>query len=512
MKQNIFTLKFFISVFLFLSIASYLISFFSASSNVFKFQFILLNLILFLYLTSEGLKLFEEKPYRIFLHPFTLTIGLFYLMMHLLPNLRLIFDEPSEHLPALMIMWNDIPYKAFNKTMLLLILSAYMVFFGYKNKLTTSIATFLKDRIKKVKTFTGHRNINLLLLYLIIATGVVGLVVQINLGIYGYAVSDEVLKEHASQAQFFSYIEQAQLICIMILAFSLHSSREPLKVERILFYSLLIFLIAQGFLFGSKGKVLFPLLAAGIAAYAYTGIVMKRYIVTTVVALGIAFVTIEPYRIVKNLYPDATFKESVSLFMEVPEILNEERIEEDISLYDRLEDLTWWFVGRNDNFSFSANAIEYKDRYGIPDNNNPDFLGSIIYSPVLAFVPRFIWKNKPRDQIGAWYEDSIMHSPHYSASAFGAIGYSYYAGGVIAVALCFFFFGIFQRVVYECFFKLRNQQGFLIYIALILPVTQIYSNVGGTITGFFRLIPVVLVGIFLIFFDYTAFYKKYFLK
>ena len=96
-------------------------------------------------------------------------------------------------------------------------------------------------------------------------------------------------------------------------------------------------------------------------------------------------------------------------------------------------------MGRADNFSFSANAIEFKDRYGIPDNDNPDFLGSIIHSPVLAFVPRFIWKDKPRDQIGLWYETTIMGSPQYSATEFGAIGYAYYAGGAIAVVLILVF-------------------------------------------------------------------------
>lgn len=512
MKQNIFTLKFFISVFLFLSITSYLISFFSTSSNIFKFQFILLNLILFLYLVSEGLTIFKEKPYRIFLHPLVLVSGLFYFMMHLGPNLRLIFDEPSDQLPALMIIWDDIPYKTFNKTMLLLILSAYVMFLGYKNKFTKFIAVFLRDQIKKVKTFTSDKKVELPLLYLIIAIGVVSLVVQINLGIYGYGVSDEVLREYASQAQLHRYIDQAQLVCIMILTFSLHSSRKPLRAHRMIFYLLLIFLILQGFLFGSKGKVIFPLMAAGIAAYFYTGQVMKRYVVSVVVILAIAFVTIEPYRIVKNLYPDATFMESLSLLREIPETLETETIEEDISLYERMEDLTWWFLGRSDNFSFSANAIEFKDRYGIPDNDNPDFLGSIIYSPVLAFVPRFIWKNKPRDQVGLWYENTIMQSPYYSQTAFGAIGYSYYAGGVIAIALIFLFFGICQRIVYECFFKLNNLQGFLIYIALILPITQIYSNVGGLLTGFMRLIPVILIGSFLIFFDYSTFFKKYFFR
>ena len=271
-------------------------------------------------------------------------------------------------------------------------------------------------------------------------------------------------------------------------------------------------MILQGFLFGSKGKVIFPLLAAGLAAYVYSGKIVKTYVISTIVVLAIAFITIEPYRIVKNIYPDATFTESLALLREVPETLQTESIEEDVTLYERLEDFAWWFAGRSDNFSFSANAIEFKERYGIPDNDNPDFLGSIIYSPILAIVPRFIWKDKPRDQIGLWYENTIMQSPNYSASAFGAIGYSYYAGGIVAVTLIFLFFGICQRIIYECFFKLRNLQGFLLYIALIIPVTFISSEVGGVITGFIRLIPVALFGVFLIFFDYKGFFRKIFLK
>lgn len=510
MKSNFYNPKLIISVFLLLSITTYLISFFYISSTVYQIQFILLNLILWFYLALEGLKIFNEKPFRVFLHPLFIAIALFYLMMHLVPNLRLIFDAPSEHLPYRMIFWNDIPYKAFNKTMLLLILSAFFMFLGFRNKFSESIALFLKDKINKVTTFTSDRTVGLPLIYLIIAAGIVSLVAQINLGIYGYGVSEEVLKEHAAFAQTFRYVDQAQLVCLMILTFFLHSSKEPMKKQRFIFYLLLIFLILQGFLFGSKGKVIFPLIAAGLAAYAYSGKVIKTYVISTFIILVFAFITIEPYRIVKNIYPDATFTESITLLREVPETLQTESIEEDITLYERLEDLTWWLAGRSDNFSFSANAIEFKDRFGIPDNDNPDFLGSIIYSPVLAFVPRFIWKNKPRDQIGAWYEDTIMQSPNYSASAFGAIGYSYYAGGAIAVALIFLFFGICQRIVYECFFKLRNLQGFLIYIALVIDITLISSEVGGVITGFIRLIPVVLLGIFLIFFDYKTFYKKYF--
>jgi hypothetical protein len=264
-------------------------------------------------------------------------------------------------------------------------------------------------------------------------------------------------------------------------------------------------------LFGSKGNVIYPIIVAGIAAYLATGRIIYKYIYLTIVLLAIAFVTIEPYRIVKAIYPDATFTESVDLLWSVPDLIQEETVEEDVTLIERVEDLSFWFFGRLDQFSFGANAIEYKDRYGIPynpDNNNPDFLGSIIYSPVLAFVPRLIWKDKPRDQIGTWYNNSITNTTYYSATDFGAVAYLYYAGGWIAIFLVFSFFGIMQRIIFEIFFKLKNIQGMLTYFALVLPLVFIESAIGGVITGFFRAIPVVLIAIFLIFVDYESLFKR----
>jgi hypothetical protein len=204
------------------------------------------------------------------------------------------------------------------------------------------------------------------------------------------------------------------------------------------------------------------------------------------------------------------FSEAIVLLREVPDIIAEESIEEDVTLIDRLGEISIWFMGRNDNFSFSANAIEFKDKYGVPDNNNPDFLGSILYSPVLAYVPRFIWQSKPRDSIGAWYEDTIMQSPNYSASAFGVIGYCYFAGGILGVFLVFFFFGLMQRLIMESFLKMNSLQGIITYLPLILPITMIYSEVGGVITGFLRLIPVIILAVYLMFFDYKSFFNKLF--
>ena len=101
-----------------------------------------------------------------------------------------------------------------------------------------------------------------------------------------------------------------------------------------------------------------------------------------------------------------------------------------------------------------------------------------------------------------------MQSSSYSASEFGAVAYTYYAGGWIAIFLVFSFFGVMQRIIFEIFFKLNNIQGILTYFALVLPVTYIGSATGEVITGFIRAIPIILLAMFLIFLDYESLFKR----
>tara|TARA_B100000963_G_scaffold361806_1_gene399815 strand:+ start:21151 stop:22722 length:1572 start_codon:yes stop_codon:yes gene_type:complete len=510
--------KIFVLVLLSASLVSYLFTFFYQFQNNPWTQFTLLNLILLFYLAYEALGLYKKDSFRPILHPYFLTIVAFYLGMHLVPNIRLIFGDPTEYLDIHFIFWDDNPYKALNKAMILTIFSAFALFLGYKIKISESIGIQLHTRVKKFLTFSNKKEVtekksNLFIIFILILMGLASLLTQIQLGVWGYGISEEVFEKYSAYAQWFSYVDRAQLLCVMILAYSTHSiKKSSSKTTKTLFYLLLAFLSFQGFLFGSKGNVIYPIIVAGVAAYLATGRIIYKYIYLTLVLLAIAFVTIEPYRIVKAIYPDATFTESLALLSSVPDLIQEETVEEDVTLLERAEDLSFWFFGRLDQFSFGANAIEYKDRYGIPFRteafNNPDFLGSIIYSPVLAFVPRLIWKDKPRDQIGTWYNDFITNTTYYSATDFGAVAYAYYAGGWVAIFLVFSFFGMMQRIIFESFFKLKNIQGVLTYFALVLPIVFIESAVGGVITGFFRAIPMVLIIIFLIFLDYESLFKR----
>jgi len=487
------------------------------SGNSSKVEFIFLNLILMLFLLYQVLDLSDKQPYRLYMQPHMLTIGIFFIGMNLLPNLRLIFGDPADSLTPLFVIWQDDPYIYLNKAMLLTILSAAALFGGYRNNFSRSLGIFFREQVLKLKTFSSNRTFgkdksSLLVIFIIVALGIASLVGQISIGLYGYGVSEEVHLKYASYAQLFRYLDQAQLVLLMILAFSVHDpKKQSPKILIIIMIVLLIFISLQGFIFGSKGKVIFPIVVSGVGAYLVSGKIIMRYVYLSFLALVLAYVVIEPYRIVKNIYPDASFSESIALLESVPDLIEEENVEKDISTYEKVEDISFWFFGRLDQFSFGANSIAFIDKYGIPYNPNEaelDFLGSIVYSPVLAFVPRAIWKNKPRDNVGGYMETNIVQSGYYSATEFGAVAYAYYAGGVVAIFCVFYFFGVMQRVIFESFFKLKNLEGLITYFALILPVVYIGSAVGGVITGFFRAIPVIIVGILIIFLDYNKVLSK----
>ena len=499
------------------SLFYYLLIILLESSNTSKVEFILLNLILMFFLLYQVLDLSDKQPYRVYMQPHILTILIFFIGMNLLPNLRLILGDPADSLNKRFIFWDDDPYLPLNKAMLLTILSAIALFLGYKNNFIKSLGIFFRRQVLKLETFNNNRTFgkdktSFLIIFIIILLGALSLIAQISLGLYGYGVTDEVFLQYASYAQLFRYLDQAQLVILLILAFSIHNpKKESSKILTIILIALITFLVLQGFLFGSKGKVIFPLIAAGIGAYLGSGKIIKRYAYCAFLALILAYIVIEPYRMVKTFYPNATFSESIALLSSVPDLIEEESIEKDISAYERGEEVAFWFFGRLDQFSFGAHSIAFIDRYGIPynpDHGELDFLGSIVYSPVLAYVPRAIWKNKPRDDVGGFMENNIIQSPQYSATEFGAVAYAYFAGGLFGIFCVFYFFGAMQRIIFESFFQLKNIQGLITYFALVLPVTYIGSAVGGVITGFLRAIPVVIIGMIIIFLDYKKILNK----
>ena len=78
-KPNIGLLIFYVLAFL----AIYVVA-----NDSFKIQFMLLNLILLHYLIYEFFNLSKNVTRLIFLQPYVLVIGLFFLLSNLLPNLR----------------------------------------------------------------------------------------------------------------------------------------------------------------------------------------------------------------------------------------------------------------------------------------------------------------------------------------------------------------------------------------------------------------------------------------
>ena len=185
----------------------------------YKLQFMALNLILFHYLIYEFLNFYKKGEKLILIQPYFLVIVFFFILMHLMPNLRLFFVDPMEVLPARMIFWSDDSYKPLIKAMYLLNLSAVAIFLGYKNKSFQFIGEKIRLKFNAISTssFRPLLNLSNLQIFLIIGLGIITTALQISWGIFGYGVSDEILAQYASYAQWFSYIDKAQLLLVIIL-------------------------------------------------------------------------------------------------------------------------------------------------------------------------------------------------------------------------------------------------------------------------------------------------------
>lgn len=500
---NVFILTLFCAIAI--TFAAYLITVliapFYGSSYFMSFflLYVILNELCFITL----LIVYKYDEENFFLHPLTICIALTFFVQCSFPILQAIYTSPVEVWNLNFIFWDDDPYKYLIKPMWLVILSLLSIIMGFYSSISKKIGSYLNSKFLYIREFGGKDStISTFVILVVISLGTLSLIYRINAGIYGYGVSDELLAQYAHLDQIFSLIAGLQLLLILYLSYKKHSSlKNKYLIQNYILWPLTIFISFQGILFGSKGATIFPFLCVVIGSYFAERRLRINYVALTAMVLFLSFIIIEPYRVLKNIYPDATFIESISLIRTIPDELEEESVEEDMTTFERLVELSLWMLARSDNFSFSANVITYKDKFGIPDNDNPMFLQSIIFSPAYAFIPRTVWRSKPRDQIGAWYEDTILQSPFYSAAAMGPWGYAYVAGGYIGTVLIFFFFGFFQRIIYEWFGRTRMLPFALAYIALILPITWIFSELGGVITGFLRYLPIVTLGIFILFFN-----------
>ncbi len=458
--------------------------------------FIFLNYVLFYFLVWNAWRATRSYGLRALLQPPVLAGVAHFGFLYLLPGVRFFDAESMSFLPHGLSFVAKDSYRALNTAMLGILLGAAAMWAGYESGLSKRAASFSRSLILETGLVRPTPRINFIAVGAVLALAVAGWLYSVKLGVFGYSTDAHSLAETQAIRGWVKVATDGGALVLLVLAVAINTDQWRHRGDVwLLFLLVLLWQIALGFLSGFKSQVVMPFIIVGSATYAVRGRVPRAWVVATLLMLAPAFFVVESFREYRHSSRtfDGTSLGSIASTMAEATIDGPRR--------PRREDLApaWQRVlARQDVLSFTAEGIAFNTAHGIPPGA-PDFLGSIVLSPLNAFIPRALWEEKIQVNDGRWFNTRVLGAPSASLTAIGMgpVAFLNFAGGFPMVFFGFFLIGFIQRVTWDTFRSL-GIGGWIVLLGMLPGLVFISSNVGGFLAGFFRQFPFVLVAQYLV--------------
>ncbi len=463
-----------------------------------KLEFLCLNFLLLAYLCWEIWRSARIERRQILIQPVVMATIFHFILRYIVPNIRYMTDQENWWwLHSRFLFSHDNAIEHLNSAMLTVCIAAFAMWRGYRS----NFALIISGRLRKLLSGTGmiksKFKINLIGVFLLAAASAVAIFYQMKLGVFGYSADTSNLEKTINIRTYLQMINNVGSVIMLVLSMAVYSRQYQYNLLiKVIFIVFLLWMITLGFLSGFKSQVIMPVIIVGVSQYVMTGKIPYHWIVMCLAMVILAYAIVEPFRYLR--YHSAKFdnQSPVSIVTTVFEAATVDNsghafTSTDISLWDKN-------LGRYDLTTFTAQAITYRDRYDLP-NNAPNFAKDIILAPLNAFVPRFIWPSKRRENVGSWFNIEVLQAPRSSLTsvAMGPVAYAYFCGGGIAVFLIFYMLGIIQRTTFEIFTRL-GAGGWIIFLLLLYPLVFIPTSLSGALAGFLRIIPFAILAQYLI--------------
>jgi hypothetical protein len=156
-------------------------------------------------------------------------------------------------------------------------------------------------------------------------------------------------------------------------------------------------------------------------------------------------------------------------------------------------------ASRFDLSGMTALAVDFVDRDLLAPDKRQEFQDSILFAPILAYIPRALWQDKYSFSPGIWFNQVVRGrwNDNNTSVAMGPIGFLYMAGGGAAVIFGFLSFGILQALVFEGIGR-SKAGGLIIYLSVAGALATIPTSFGPALTGILRMLPIAFVAQFLL--------------
>lgn len=447
-------------------------------------SFIIKNIFLLTFLFYNIVNYKNNKPHNWLLNPAVLASLITFTLGYSFTNF-IYFIPGSESENQMLELLGSEPFGALNNGMNAVIISAIAMWIGYNTNLGIKLyKLILRFPINFKKYFRRSFTPNLRIIYVIFSLAVIARIYAIYLGIFGYSQSPENLKESIGIAYILISVGDLATLSLVVLSFSYFNNPNNHRYKY-LFFIILIVEIGFGILSGMKGTVIMPLILSFIIYYLVTNKFHKGFIIGGIIFITIAYVIIEPFRILKSIDPN--FKSTPANIINT--MVDAYFLNKRIKLVTGSEDIFERIVSRNAFLLPAAKALQYSDKIGLK-NSDPDFFEKIYTIPIQAFIPRFIWSDKPIEDQAKWYSVNVWGSVETSAVAMTPMGFLYFAGGYVFIILGFFLIGIMQKTLWQ-FYRGGGGQ-LLIFLALLSTVVLIDSAFNGIIVYWLRFLPIFI--------------------
>jgi len=447
-------------------------------------SFIIKNIYLILFLTFNVITYKKRFPHRWLLNPVVLASILTFLLGYSLSSFTYFIPDSEDQKQMYQLLGYDSLYF-FNKTLDLIILAAFTMWIGYYSQFGIKLYNLiLRFPINFRKYFRLTTSPNLFMIYVIIIISIIARLYAIELGIYGFSQTPEKLSASIGIANTLLAIGEIITLCLLIVSYAYFKERHRFEYK-ITFYIILVSQIFFGILSGMKSAVVIPFLLAFTTYYLVNNKINKTFIVATFLFIIIAYIIIEPFRIIKSR--DINFQSTptnIALTMIDAYNINQQR-----RMVTETENIFTSVISRNAYLLNAAKAIQYQDTYGL-GILDPDFAEKLYTIPLQTFIPRLFWADKPIEDFGKWFSVRVWGSTASSAVAITPFGFLYFAGGWVFIAIGFFIFGIMQRTLWQ--FYLAGGGQLLIFLAFLSTVVMVDSSVNGTIVYWLRYFPVFI--------------------
>lgn len=310
----------------------------------------------------------------------------------------------------------------------------------------------------------------------LVGVSYVARLVAFSMGVYGYSGDLEKMLAIAAYRQYITYTGQLGMVALLAVAIHHFGSSNPSRRWKGLIWVILAGETIWGLLAGFKSMVIMPIVVVVLVATMMRGKVPRVLVVVAVGLLLIAYAVIEPYR-------HARFADTSIVTQDIGDVASSMYgVAQGGEEYARANDVGTFYkvMGRTVMTEMGARAVQYKDEVGLKPED-PPFLQNLVLGTAYAFIPRPLWKGKPKANTGAWFTSVLTGQEFvYSATDMTPIAYMYFGGGIVAIFLGFFVIGLVQRT-YEVALSRAGPGTAILTIGLMSSLVVMTSEVWGVI-------------------------------